>query len=71
MRNEKIFYSQEINLPELKKISVTYPPYAGLAKREGEFLFEIVMKSETFIQAMVLTEYGMPAVTSFAELCMF
>lgn len=55
----------------MKKISATYPPYAGLAKGEGKFLFEIVMKSETFIQAMVLTEYGMPAVTSFAELCMF
>ena len=62
-------YSKEINIPELKEFSATYPQFAGLAKVEGKFLFDIVMKPETFIQAMVLTEYGMPAVTSVAELC--
>ena len=66
---KKKFYSKEINLPELKEFSATYPQFAGIAKGEGKFLFEIVMKPETFIQAMVLTEYGMPAVTSVAELC--
>ena len=54
-------YSKEINIPELKEFTVAYPQFAGLAKNEGKFLFEIVMKPETFIQAMVLTEYGMPA----------
>jgi hypothetical protein len=62
-------YSKKINIPELKEFSATYPQFAGLAKEEGKFLFDIVMKSETFIQAMILTEYGMPAVTSVAELC--
>ena len=62
-------YSKEINIPELKEFEKTYPQFAGLAKGEGRFLFDIVMKPETFIQAMVLTEYGMPAVTSVAELC--
>jgi len=62
-------YSREINLPELKEFSATYPQFAGLATGEGKFLFDIVMKPETFIQAMILTEYGMPAVTSVAELC--
>ena len=42
---------------------------SAVAKGEGKFLFDIVMKPETFIQAMVLTEYGMPAVTSVAEVC--
>jgi hypothetical protein len=62
-------FSREINIPELKEFTVRYPQFAGLAKGEGKFLFEIVMKPETFIQAMILTEYGMPAVTSVAELC--
>lgn len=62
-------YSKEINIPELEEFEKTYPQFTGLAKNEGRFLFEIVMKPETFIQAMVLTEYGMPAVTSVAELC--
>jgi hypothetical protein len=62
-------YSKEINIPEFKEFSTVYPQFAGLAKSEGKFLFEIVMKPETFIQAMVLTEYGMPAVTSVAEVC--
>ncbi len=62
-------YSKEIYLPELKEFAATYPQFAGLANAEGKFLFEIVMKPETFIQAMILTEYGMPAVTSVAELC--
>ena len=62
-------YSREINLPELKEFAATYPQFAGLATGEGKFLFDIVMKPETFIQAMILTEYGMPAVTSVAELC--
>ena len=62
-------YSKVIHLPELKEFEVTYPQFAGLVKGEGKFLFEIVMKPETFIQAMILTEYGMPAVTSVAELC--
>ena len=62
-------YSKEINIPELREFTGAYPQFAGLAKGEGKFLFDIVMKPETFIQAMVLTEYGMPAVTSVAELC--
>ena len=66
---KKKIYSKEIFIPELKEFSVTYPQFAGLANGEGKFLFEIVMKAETFIQAMILTEYGMPAVTSVAEVC--
>ena len=62
-------YSKEIRIPELKEFAAAYPQFAGLATGEGKFLFDIVMKSETFIQAMILTEYGMPAVTSVAELC--
>ena len=62
-------YTKEIRIPELKEFSVRYPQFAGIAKTEGKFLFDIVMKPETFIQAMVLTEYDMPAVTSVAELC--
>ncbi len=62
-------YIRKINLPELKEFAATYPQFAGLAKAEGKFLFDVVMKPETFIQAMILTEYGMPAVTSVAELC--
>ena len=62
-------FSKEINLPELKEFTARYPQFAGLAAGEGKFLFDIVMKPETFIQAMILTEYGMPAVTSVAELC--
>lgn len=62
-------YSKEINIPDLKEFSVRYPQFAGLAKAKGKFLFDIVMKPETFIQAMVLTEYDMPAVTSVAEVC--
>jgi hypothetical protein len=62
-------YSIEIKIPEIKEFAKKYPQFAGLAKSEGKFLFDIVMKPETFIQAMILTEYGMPAVTSVAELC--
>ena len=62
-------YSKVINIPELKEFSLKYPQFAGLAYGQEKFLFDIVMKPETFIQAMVLTEYGMPAVTSVAELC--
>lgn len=62
-------YSKAIKIPELKEFAKTYPQFASLANGEGKFLFDIVMKPETFIQAMVLTEYGMPAVTSVAELC--
>ena len=62
-------YSKEINIPEIEEFAKTYPQFAGLAKNEGKFLFDIVMKPETFIQAMILTDYGMPAVTSVAELC--
>ena len=64
---KKKIYSKEIFIPEFKEFSVTYPQFAGLANGEGKFLFDIVMKPETFIQAMILTEYGMPAVTSVAE----
>jgi len=66
---KKKTYSKEIYIPEFKEFAATYPQFAGLANGEGKFLFDIVMKSETFIQAMILTEYGMPAVTSVAELC--
>ena len=62
-------YSKKIHIPELKDFTANYPQFAGLAKDEGKFLFDIVMKPETFIQAMVLTDYGMPAVTSVAEVC--
>lgn len=62
-------YSKVIHIPDIKEFAATYPQFAGIAKSEGKFLFDIVMKPETFIQAMVLTEYGMPAVTSVAEVC--
>ncbi|MBT8379933.1 MAG: hypothetical protein KJN64_11970 [Ignavibacteria bacterium] len=62
-------FTKEIYIPEMKEFTARYPQFAGLAKGEGKFLFDIVMKPETFIQAMILTEYGMPAVTSVAELC--
>ncbi len=67
MRTKK--YTKQINIPEIKEFASTYPQFAGLATGEGKFLFDIVMIPETFIQAMILTEYGMPAVTSVAELC--
>ena len=66
---KKKTYSKEIAIPELKEFEVAYPQFASLANGDGKFLFDVVMKPETFIQAMVLTEYGMPAVTSVAELC--
>ena len=66
---KKKTYSKEIAIPELKEFEVAYPQFANLAKGEGRFLFNMVMRPETFIQAMILTEYGMPAVTSVAELC--
>ena len=66
---KKKTYTKEIQIPELKEFASAYPQFAGLATGEGKFLFDIVMKPETFIQAMILTEYGMPAVTSVAELC--
>jgi len=62
-------YLREISIPELKEFAASYPQFAELAKGEEKFLFDIVMKPETFIQAMILTEYGMPAVTSVAEVC--
>lgn len=62
-------YSKVIRIPELKEFAVAYPQFAGVARGEGKFLFNIVMKPETFIQAMILTEYGMPAVTSVADVC--
>lgn len=62
-------YTKEINIPELKDFTAAYPQFAGIAKGDGKFLFDIVMKPESFIQAMILTEYGMPAVTSVAEVC--
>ena len=62
-------YTKKINLPDLKEFSNAYPQFAGVAIGDGKFLFDIVMKPETYIQAMILTEYGMPAVTSVAELC--
>lgn len=66
---KKKIYTKEIFIPELKEFADAYPQFAGLAKEDGKFLFDIVMKPETFIQAMILTEYKMPAVTSVAELC--
>jgi hypothetical protein len=62
-------YSKQINIPEISEFATSYPQFAGLAKGDGKFLYDIVMKPETFIQAMVLTEYDMPAVTSVAEVC--
>jgi len=62
-------YSKTLRIPDLKEFAAAYPQFAGIAKGDGKFLFDIVMKPETFIQAMVLTEYGMPAVTSVAEVC--
>ena len=69
MRTKTKTYTKVINIPELKEFADTYPQFAGLARGEGRFLYDIVMKPETFIQAMILTEYGMPAVTSVAEVC--
>jgi len=62
-------FTKKLNIPEIKDFEAKYPQFAGLAKGEGKFLFDIVMRPSTVIQAIVLTEYGMPAVTSVAEVC--
>jgi len=66
---EKKTYTKEILVPDFADFEKAYPTFSIIAKKEGKFLFNLVMKPETFIQAMVLTEYGMPAVTSVAEIC--
>ncbi len=62
-------YSEKIFIPELKEFETLYPQFSDLAKNKCRFLFDIVMQPETFIQAKVLTEHGMPAITSIAEVC--
>lgn len=62
-------YTKEVMIPLLTDYEKAYPTFSMIAKGEGKFLFNLVMKPETFIQSMILTEYGMPAVTSVAEIC--
>ena len=62
-------FTRDLHIPEIKDFESKFPQFAGLARGEGKFLFDIVMRPSTVIQAMVLTEYGMPAVTSVAEVC--
>lgn len=54
---KKKVYSKEIFLLGQKEFAEAYPRFSDLAIGEGKFLYDIVMKPETFIQAMVLTEY--------------
>jgi hypothetical protein len=66
---KKQMYSKDILIPDLKDFEKAYPTFSMIAKGKGKFLFNLVMQPETFIQAMILTEYGMPAVNSIAEIC--
>jgi hypothetical protein len=66
---KKRTYAKEIIIPDFEDFEKAYPTFSMIAKGEGKFLFNLVMKPETFIQAMILTEYGMPAVTSVAGIC--
>jgi hypothetical protein len=58
-----------VNFPDLDEFEDSYPQYGPFARRNGRFLFELIMSVDSFIKARGFTELHYPAVTGVAELC--
>jgi hypothetical protein len=67
MKNQTISYT--INLPETDDLLARYPRYTKLVTGEGQFLFELIMQPEMFLQCSILADFGLPSVLGVAEAC--
>ena len=67
MQTQTVSYT--IQLPSIDDFLAKYPRYTKLVNADGNFLFELIMQPEVFLQASVLADFGSPSVLAVAELC--
>ena len=60
---------EKVNLPEVDEFLSTYPRYTTLVAGEEKSLYDMIMGSEVFIRARVISDIGYPAVLAVAEDC--
>ena len=58
----------DAQLPSVDEFAERFPQYGNFAKREGRFLFDILVTPESFVRAKFATELGLPAVTGIAQI---
>lgn len=58
-----------VNFPDIDEFEASYPQYGPFARRNGRFLFNLIMSVDSFIKAKAFTDLHYPAVTGVAELC--
>ena len=57
-----------VNVPEVDDVAAAAPQYATFARGDGRFLFDLVMRPESFLNARAVTlELGLPALAGVAE----
>lgn len=63
----KQIYKLEVFIPSLEDFSNKYPQYRNFAQLTGKDIFLKIMTPNSFINGMVSTTIGLPAVTGIAE----
>lgn len=59
-------YCLDINVPSVDDFSTRYPQYGSFASGRGAKLFEFLVRPENIVRAMVITDFGHPAVAGVA-----
>ena len=63
-------YRKDVRLPSREEFAQDYPQYGPKVRADGSDLFDLVMRPDSFVRAMVVTEaLGLPAVSGIANEC--
>ena len=62
-------YILSVNLPTVDEFEEKFPQYGSYARNEANFLFKRIISPESFINAKVATQLGLPAVAGIADCC--
>ena len=61
-------FSLNVQIPEIADFEARFPQYGPFAKKDGHFMFDIVMTPLSFLRCRFATELNLPAVAGIAEI---
>lgn len=63
-------FQTQVNIPEVKDFAAEYPQYGPMARNDGQFLFELLMTPESFVNARAaVVNHDLPAIAGVAKAC--
>jgi hypothetical protein len=63
-------FQMQVNVPDVNDFAAEYPQYGPKARNDGQFLFDLIMTPESFVNARAaVVNHDLPAVSGVAKTC--